>query len=592
MKKTVLGGIAAIALLGGLSIACTGNSASETQSTEQTGIKAAGAVTIVPEPQSIRQTRTAIRIPADRIRVYAGERELRSLIGVWAEALRKPYEPGEYQTETGFRRIVSDVTLPKVSKTRSERKAEVKLYLDPSLAEEQYTLSVNPEETIAIRGGSAKGVWWGLQTLTQILVESAERSSGSNAQAQAGAAAGAGNGACLAISGLEIDDYPQFSYRSAHFDCCRHFFSVAEVKKFIDVLALHKLNTFHWHLTDDQGWRIEIKKYPELTKVGAWRAQSPVGWAGQDGKDGTPYGGYYTQKEIREVVKYAADRQIVIIPEIEMPGHAEAALASYNYLGCRGKDYDVWQEWGVNDEVFCIGRESTFDFLENVLDEVCELFPGEYIHIGGDECPRDRWRECPDCQQRMRDEGLTEVGELQGYMLKRIEKYLNAKGKHIIGWDEILDSEITPTATVMSWRGPQGGITAAKRGNKVIMVPNNYFYLDYYQTADPRGNGEPAGIGGYVPLQKCWSFDPYDQLDTEAQKYIIGIQANTWTEYICSLDHAQHMELPRFSALSEVAWHKGEGDAEQFVQRVSDSMRKVYEYFGLIYAPYAFQGLE
>ena len=577
MKNTVLGGIAAIALLGGLGTACTSNTASEPQNNGQTDIKAGSSVvTIVPEPQSIRQTRTAVRIPADRIRVYAGERELRSLIGVWAEALRKPYEPGEYETETGFRRIVSDVTLPKVSKTRSERKAEVKLYLDPSLAEEQYTLSVNPEETIAIRGGSAKGVWWGLQTLTQILIESAENPRENY----------------LAIFGLEIDDFPQFSYRSAHFDCCRHFFSVAEVKKFIDVLALHKLNTFHWHLTDDQGWRIEIRKYPELTKVGAWRAQSPVGWAGQDGQDGTPYGGYYTQKQIREVVKYAAARQIVIIPEIEMPGHAEAALASYNYLGCRGKDYDVWQEWGVNDEVFCIGRESTFDFLEDVLDEVCELFPGEYIHIGGDECPRDRWRECPDCQQRMRDEGLTEVGELQGYMLKRIEKYLNAKGKHIIGWDEILDSEITPTATVMSWRGPQGGITAAKRGNKVIMVPNNYFYLDYYQTADPRGNGEPAGIGGYVPLQKCWSFDPYDQLDAGAQKYIIGIQANTWTEYICSLDHAQHMELPRFSALSEVAWHKGEGDAAQFVQRVSDSMRKVYEYFGLIYAPYAFQGIE
>ena len=579
LKRFTPGIFAALALLGSLTSACTSNTASEPQSEGQTIAaepQSGSAVTIVPEPQSIRQTRTAIRIPAGRILVYAGDRELRGLVGVWAEALRKPYEPGEFQTETGFTRIVSDATLPKVSRSRSESKAEVKLYQDSSLAEEQYTLSVNPEEMVVIRGGSAKGVWWGLQTLTQILIESA----------------GNPREDFLAVSGLEIDDFPQFSYRSAHFDCCRHFFTVAEVKRFIDVLALHKLNTFHWHLTDDQGWRIEIKKYPELTRVGAWRAQSPVGWAGRDGKDGTPYGGYYTRKQIREVVKYAAARQITIIPEIEMPGHAEAALASYNYLGCRGKDYDVWQEWGVNDEVFCIGRDTTFEFLENVLDEVCELFPGEYIHIGGDECPRDRWRECPDCQRRMRDEGLTEPGELQGYMLKRIEKYLNAKGKHIIGWDEILDSEITPTATVMSWRGPQGGITAAKRGNKVIMVPNNYFYLDYYQTADPRGNGEPAGIGGHVPIQKCWSFDPYDRLDTEAQKYIIGIQANTWTEYICSLDHAQHMELPRFCALSEVAWHKGGGDAEQFVQRVSDSMRKVYEYYGLIYAPYAFQGIE
>jgi len=536
----------------------------------------AASVTIVPEPQSIRQTRTSVLIPADGVRVYAGERELRGLVRIWSESLRKPYGAGEYETPTGFRRIVSAVTLPRVSRTVSARKAHIRLYLDGALAEEQYRLSVSPEELIVIRGGSPKGVWWGLQTLTQILVGSAEHPRGES----------------LAVSGMEIDDWPQFSYRSAMLDCCRHFFTLAEVKRFIDVLALHKLNTFHWHLTDDQGWRIEIKKYPELTRVGAWRRQSPVGWAGQAGKDGVPYGGFYTQKQIREVVKYAAERQITIIPEIEMPGHAEAALASYNYLGCRGEGYEVWQEWGVNDEVFCLGRESSFDFLEGVLDEVCELFPGEYVHIGGDECPRDRWRECPDCQRRMREEGLTEAGELQGYMLKRIERYLNARGKHIIGWDEILDSEITPTATVMSWRGPQGGITAAKRGNKVVMVPNNYFYLDYYQTADPRGNGEPAGIGGHVPLQKCWSFDPYDQLSPEEQKYIIGIQANTWTEYICSLDHVQHMELPRFSALSEVAWHKGGGDAEQFVQRVGDSMRKVYEYLGLIYAPYAFEGIK
>ncbi len=537
---------------------------------------ARAAVTIVPEPQSILQTRTSVLIPADRIRVYAGDRALRRLVGIWGESLRKPYGPGEYDTPTGFRRIVSEVELPEVIREGRAGKAQVRLHLDAALAEEQYRLSVSPEELIVIRGGSPKGVWWGLQTLTQILVESAEHPRGGS----------------LAVSGMEIDDWPQFSYRAAMLDCCRHFFTIDEVKRFVDVLALHKLNTFHWHLTDDQGWRIEIKSYPALTRVGAWRGQSPVGLAGRDGKDGVPYGGFYTQKQIREVVRYAAERQITIIPEIEMPGHAEAALASYSHLGCRGGGYEVWQEWGVNDEVFCLGRETTFDFLEGVLDEVCELFPGEYVHIGGDECPRDRWRECPDCRRRMREEGLAEEGELQGYMLKRIERHLNARGKRIIGWDEILDSEITPTATVMSWRGPQGGITAAKRGNEVVMVPNNYFYLDYYQTADPRGNGEPAGIGGHVPLQKCWSFDPYDQLSPEERRYIIGIQANTWTEYICSLDHVQHMELPRFSALSEVAWHKGGGDAERFVQRVGESMRKVYEYFGLIYAPYAFEGIE
>ncbi len=539
-----------------------------------TAVSRAGTPVIVPEPQSIMQTRTSVLIPAEKIKVYAGNRELRKLVRTWSYSLQKPCAPGEYETGTGFRRIVSEVRLPKVRRAWFARNAQVKLFIDSTLAEEQYNLSVDQEDLIVIRGGSARGVWWGLQSLTQVLVESA----------------GNPRGDSLAISGMVVDDYPDFAYRGAMFDCCRHFFTVDEVKRFIDVMALHKLNVFHWHLTDDQGWRIEIKKYPRLTEIGAWREQSPVGWEGQNGKDGTPHGGFYTQKEIREIVKYAAARQITVIPEIEMPGHAEAALASYNCLGCRGKDYKVWQEWGVNDEVFCIGRESTFEFLENVLDEVCKLFPGEYIHIGGDECPRVRWAECPDCQRRMKEEGFTRPGELQGYLLKRIEKYLNAKGKRIIGWDEILESEITPTATVMSWRGPQGGINAAKRGNNVIMAPNNYFYLDYYQTGDPAGNGEPAGIGGNLPLEKSWSFEPYDQLDAEARKYIIGIQANTWTEYISSLDHAQHMDLPRFCALAEVAWHKGEGDAEEFVQRVEASMRPVYEYYGLIYAPYAFKG--
>lgn len=539
-----------------------------------TAVSRAGTPVIVPEPQSIMQTRTSVLIPAEKIKVYAGNRELRKLVRTWSSSLQKPCAPGEYETGTGFRRIVSDVRLPKVRRAWFARNAQVKLFIDSTLAEEQYNLSVDQEDLIVIRGGSARGVWWGLQSLTQVLVESA----------------GTPRGDSLAISGMVVDDYPDFAYRGAMFDCCRHFFTVDEVKRFIDVMALHKLNVFHWHLTDDQGWRIEIKKYPRLTEIGAWREQSPVGWEGQNGKDGTPHGGFYTQKEIREIVKYAAARQITVIPEIEMPGHAEAALASYNYLGCRGKDYKVWQEWGVNDEVFCIGRESTFEFLENVLDEVCKLFPGEYIHIGGDECPRVRWAECPDCRRRMNEEGFTRPGELQGYLLKRIEKYLNAKGKRIIGWDEILESEITPTATVMSWRGPQGGINAAKRGNNVIMAPNNYFYLDYYQTGDPAGNGEPAGIGGNLPLEKSWSFEPYDQLDAEVRKYIIGIQANTWTEYISSLDHAQHMDLPRFCALAEVAWHKGEGDAEEFVQRVEASMRPVYEYYGLIYAPYAFEG--
>lgn len=533
----------------------------------------AAALTIFPEPQSMMQTKTAIRISATEISVFAKGRELKDLVKVWDESLAKPYKAGEYTTEDGFRRIVSDVVLPEVKTTGCKRKADVKLFIDKQLAEEQYTLDISLESLIVIKGGSTKGVWWGLQSLTQILI---------------GSAAHPRNGQ-LAISGLHVEDYPEFAYRSAMLDCVRHFWTVEEVKQYIDILALHKLNTFHWHLTDDQGWRIEIKKYPKLTEIGAWRKTTAVGWRGQDGFDGKPHGGFYTQEQIRDIVAYAAARQITIIPEIEMPGHAEAALASYNNLGCIGEGYEVWPTWGVNDEVFCIGKESTFEFLEGVLEEVCELFPGEYIHIGGDECPRDRWKECPDCQKRIKDEELANVGELQGYLLKRIEKYLNGKGKHIIGWDEILESEVTPTATVMSWRGPQGGIQAAKMGNKAVMAPNSYFYLDYYQTNDHIANNEPMGIGGKVPLEKCWSFDPYDQLDENAKKYIIGIQANTWTEYIETFNRVQFMDLPRFCALSGIAWHKAGLEYGEFLSKVKDSMLKVYQYYGLIYAPYAFE---
>ena len=533
----------------------------------------AAALTIFPEPQSMMQTKTAIRVSASEISVYAKGRELKELVKVWDESLAKPYKAGEYTTEDGFRRIVSDVVLPDVKTTGCRRKADVKLFIDKHLAEEAYTLDISHESLIVIKGGSTKGVWWGLQSLTQILIESAAHPR--NGQ--------------LAISGLHVEDHPDFAYRSAMLDCVRHFWTVEEVKQYIDILALHKLNTFHWHLTDDQGWRIEIKKYPKLTEIGAWRKETAVGWGGRDGYDGKQHGGFYTQEQVRDIIAYAAARQITIIPEIEMPGHAEAALAAYNNLGCKGEGYEVWPNWGVNNEVFCIGRESTFEFLEGVLDEVCALFPGEYIHIGGDECPRDRWKECPDCQKRIKDEGLANVGELQGYMLKRIEKYVNAKGKHIIGWDEILESEVTPTATVMSWRGPQGGIKAAKIGNKVVMAPNSHFYLDYYQTNDHVANNEPMGIGGKLPLEKCWSFEPYDQLNDNEKKYILGIQANTWTEYIETFNRVQFMDLPRFCALSGIAWHKAGLDYDEFLSKVKESMLKVYQYYGLIYAPYAFE---
>ena len=537
----------------------------------------AGAVSIIPEPQKITQTQSVLPVSATEIKVYASTDELKQLAATWAESIKKPFVAGDYWTETNFHRIVSDVVLPSAVLEKSARKADVKLSVDKSLAEEQYRLTIDPKDRIVITGGSAKGVWWGLQSLSQILIDSASKAEGGQ----------------LKLAGLEIEDWPEFAYRGAMLDCCRHFIPFEDVKKYIDIMAYHKLNTFHWHLTEDQGWRIEIKKYPLLTEIGSKREDTLVNHLREKEEnrvyDGHPHSGFYTQEQARELVAYAAARQITVIPEIEMPGHAEAALASYPYLGCRQTGYVTLPVWGVIPEVFCMGRESTFKFFEDVLDEICEIFPGEYIHIGGDECPRDRWKECPDCQRRMKEEGLTEVGQLQGYQLKRVEKYLNAKGRHIIGWDEILESGATPTATVMSWRGPQGGVKAAKMGNKVVMAPNNYFYLDYYQTADPEANKEPLGIGGYVSLEKCWSFDPFDQLTETEKSYIYGIQANTWTEYMRGIDRVQFMDLPRFCALSAVSWHKDAQTYPEFLAKVKDSMIKLYQYYGLIYAPYAFE---
>ena len=537
----------------------------------------AGAVSIIPEPQKITQTQSVLPVSATEIKVYASTDELKQLAATWAESIKKPFVAGDYWTETNFHRIVSDVVLPSAVLEKSAKKADVKLSVDKSLAEEQYRLTIDPKDRIVITGGSAKGVWWGLQSLSQILIDSASKAEGGQ----------------LKLAGLVIEDWPEFAYRGAMLDCCRHFIPFEDVKKYIDIMAYHKLNTFHWHLTEDQGWRIEIKKYPLLTEIGSKREDTLVNHLREKEEnrvyDGHPHSGFYTQEQARELVAYAAARQITVIPEIEMPGHAEAALASYPYLGCRQTGYETLPVWGVNPEVFCMGRETTFKFFEDVLDEICEIFPGEYIHIGGDECPRDRWKECPDCQRRMKEEGLTEVGQLQGYQLKRVEKYLNAKGRHIIGWDEILESGATPTATVMSWRGPQGGVKAAKMGNKVVMAPNNYFYLDYYQTADPEANKEPLGIGGYVSLEKCWSFDPFDQLTETEKSYIYGIQANTWTEYMRGIDRVQFMDLPRFCALSAVSWHKDAQTYPEFLAKVKDSMLKLYQYYGLIYAPYAFE---
>lgn len=439
------------------------------------------------------------------------------------------------------------------------------------LAPEEYVLSITPEK-VEITGGSPAGVFYGVQTLRQLLPTPVLKSE------KAG---------IIELPIVEIADKPHFAYRGGMLDVCRHFFSVDDVKHYIDILAMHKLNRFHWHLTDDQGWRIEIKKYPELTKVGAWRDRCSLEPpTDPNQKDSIPYGGFYTQEEIKDVIRYANERFVTIIPEIEMPGHASAALASYHYLGCKDMDYEVPSIWGVKADVYCAGKDSTFQFLEGVLDEVIELFPSEYIHIGGDECPKDRWKECPLCQQRIKTEKLKDEFELQSYFVKRIEKYLNDKGRKLIGWDEILEGGLSQTASVMSWRGAAGGIEAAKKGNNVVMTPNSHCYLDYYQT--DKIDQEPKAIGGFLPLEKVYSLDPYEGLNAEEQKYILGVQGNLWTEFISTLDHAEYMALPRLAAIAEVGWsYDNKESYEGFKKRVT-SLRRLYDAAGYNYGKHAF----
>lgn len=509
-----------------------------------------GAVRTVPQPASVETCGADFPLP-DRLGIHGRSDELRQLATTFIAGL-----PAPLRSAAEF--------------AGSKRRAQVLLEIDPALGPEAYRLD-SSEGVIRITGGDTAGVWWGLQTFGQLL-------------------AGIPHGAAPRLfPAVRIDDKPRFAYRGAHLDCSRHFFTVDEVKRFLDLLALHKINRFHWHLTDDQGWRIEIRQYPELTRVGAFRAETVVGHHYHSQTyDGIPYGGFYTQEQIREIVAYAAARQIVIVPEIEMPGHAQAALASYPWLGCTGSGYQVWSRWGISKEIFCVGKEQTFEFLEKVLDEVCELFPGPYIHIGGDEAPRDRWSSCPACRRRMQECGLVREAQLQSYLIHRIEEYLAAKGRRIIGWDEILDGGVSQTAIVMSWRGTQGGVAAARQGNDVIMTPNDYFYLDYYQTEQPEANGEPLAIGGCVTLEKCYSFDPEAGLDAEARRHITGIQANTWTEYIPDYNHLQHMVLPRLAAVAEIAWSSRKSTYDEFADRLGRTMLPLYRMYGYRYAEYAF----
>ena len=452
----------------------------------------------------------------------------------------------------------------------------IRFAVDETLPEEGYKLDIT-KSGVEVRASHFPGFFYAVQSLKQLLpaaVYGTEPAPGEDWR----------------LPGLAITDAPRFGYRGMHLDVARHFFSVDEVKRYLDVMAVHKLNTFHWHLTDDQGWRIEIKRYPKLTSVGSIRNKTIIRKE-RDNYDHTPYGGYYTQDEIRDIVAYAADRAITVIPEVDLPGHMLAALTAYPELGCTGGPYEVWGRWGVAEDVLCPGQEKTFEFLENVLDEVIGLFPSELIHIGGDECPKVRWEKCPRCQARIRQLGLkdkdgyTAEHYLQGYVTDRIGKFLAARGRRIIGWDEILEGQAPADAIVMSWRGSAGGIKAAKLGHDVIMTPNSHLYFDYYQSPD--ADAEPFGIGGCVTLDKVYSFDPMADLAPAEQRHILGVQANIWTEYIATDEHLEYMLLPRLAALSEVQWcQPGVKDWKRF----SDGFRmdRIYTAMGYEFGKHIF----
>lgn len=386
---------------------------------------------------------------------------------------------------------------------------------------------------------------------------------------------------------VHIEDQPRYAYRGMHLDVCRHFMPVEFIEKYIDNLALHKFNRFHWHLTEDQGWRIEIKKYPKLTEVGAWRSASQTGAYSEQRFDSTRHGGFYTQEEARHIVDYAAKRGITVIPEIEMPGHSLSALAAYPELSCSGGSFEVAHGWGVFDDVYCAGNPEVYTFLEGVLDEIMDIFPSPLIHIGGDECPKTRWETCSKCQLEMARNQLKNEHELQSHFITRMERYLNAHSRNIIGWDEILEGGLAPNAAVMSWRGVTGGIQAASMEHNVVMTPGKPLYFDHYQF---NPDEEPVAIGGFNSLADVYAFNPVAGVPTEYHGYILGAQANVWTEYMETSDHVEHMVQPRASALSEVLWlgEKRPGEEAAFRQAMDYHVQRL-KAMGWKYAPYEFE---
>lgn len=471
------------------------------------------------------------------------------------------YPAGNADMERNARFLVdyikemTQINVSSAVQNKKNVKGNISLSLNQKIANpEGYTITVD-KKGVNIAGATAAAVFRGIQTLRKSLpIVKGEAS--------------------VALPFVNISDAPRFAYRGMHLDCARHFFPLEVVKDYIDMIALHGMNKFHWHLTEDQGWRIEIKKWPKLTTVGAWRSGTVIS-RNTPIEDGIRHGGFYTQEECREIVKYAADRYITVIPEIDMPGHMLGALAAYPELGCTGGPYEVQRRWGVFADILCAGKEKTFQFVQDVLDELISIFPSEYIHIGGDESPRSRWKECPLCQKRIQDEGIkAENGQskedrLQGYFTKRVEKYLASKGKKIIGWDELLGCDVDQSATIMSWTGAEPGAKGAKLGHDVIMTPNGVMYFDYYQTKQTWN--EPLSIGGCSTVEDVYQFEPVAaDLTPEQAQHILGVQANLWGEYIAYPSQIQYQVLPRMAALAEVQWMQPQDkNFDEFKARVT-----------------------
>ncbi len=488
-------------------------------------------VNVIPRPTAIEVRGDGFELTADTVILV--DEQARDV----AEYLAQMLKPATGYT-LGIRNLSGDPIQHPVIHLRLEADAE-------ALGDEGYRLQATATK-IDITANTPAGLFYGCQTLRQLLpteIDSQE----------------AVEGVAWAVPGVKIEDAPRFVWRGMHLDVCRHFFDKETVKQYLDRMARYKLNTFHWHLTEDQGWRIEIKQYPLLTEVGAWRT----------GEDGDRYGGFYTQDDIREVVAYAESLFITVVPEIEMPGHSVAALATYPELSCTGGPFEVETKWGVFKDVYCVGNDKTFEFIQNVLTEVVALFPGEYIHVGGDECPKDRWVECPKCQARIKAEGLKDEHELQSYLIKRIDTFLTSSGKKLIGWDEILEGGLAPGAAVMSWRGVKGGIEAAKLKRYAVMSPHSHLYFDFKQSKDPDELGALYKHNP-TPLQRVYSYEPLpDELTEDETKYILGAQANVWTEPIETPEQIQYMTLPRMLGLAEVVWSaKDQRDWNNFESRI------------------------